>query len=366
MTTHGRPSFAPLFLEPFDLPNPDVRDVARGKAGVYILRQRGTVRYVGSSVPEEKGGAREPLRLWKTILRHFQRCKGAAPGRYGFGDDNFCTHNRNDWEVAIFDTHASDARKIEQDLIEHYTPTDQPKHTSDKRKARKPKNAGGRRKRNPRTVHGVLAGAYRAKDPKSVLFHYSDDDGRTALCGRVKPDALCDEFGTPKGQDATCERCLAKARAANPRAAYFIHEPSGSVLCETCNRRKKVHDVSDDAVQVWEYGSAGWTEQLPPCRMCGTPTDVVVDKSKSRAKRRRNAPKNLGRPKKVRTKKRSNPADNAEDRRVAFRFLKLATSGHVASMRDACKDNDPNGDFDDATAEELAEILATWAKEVLA
>jgi hypothetical protein len=233
MTTHGRPSFAPLFLEPFDLPNPEVRDVARGKAGVYVLRQRGIVRYVGSSVPEEKGGAREPLRLWKTVLRHFQRCKGAAAGRYGFGDDNFCTHDRNEWEIAIFDTHASDARKIEQNLIEHYKPTDQPKHTSDKRKARK-ENAGGRRKRNPA--------------------------------------------------------------------------------------------AADDAA------------------------------------RKKNPPK---RPKKVRTKKRQNPADDAEDRRIAYRFLKFATGGHVESMRSACKDEDPNGNFDDATAEELAEILATWAKEVL-
>lgn len=315
MTTHGRPSFAPLFLEPFDLPNPEVRDVARGKAGVYVLRQRGIVRYVGSSVPEEKGGAREPLRLWKTVLRHFQRCKGAAPGRYGFGDDNFCTHDRNEWEIAIFDTHASDARKIEQDLIEHYKPTDQPKHTSDKRKARKPKNAGGRRKRNPWRKPIISAG-------DRVRFQ-----GHTG-------EAL--------------------EHAEKKHRTIRVHFPGWK-------RERKVA-ISE-------------LERCPHCGatdingQCGGDGEGICDAraADDDAARKKNPPK---RPKKGRARKGSarmaNPYDNAEDRRTAYHFLKLATGGHLESMRDACKDEDKNGNFDDATADELADILGMWARDALA
>jgi len=280
MTTHGRPSFAPLFLEPFDLPNPEVRDVARGKAGVYVLRQRGTVRYVGSSVPGEKGGEHEPLRLWKTILRHFQRCKGAAAGRYGFGDDNFCTHDRNEWEIAIYDTSTSDARKVEQDLIEHYKPTDQPKHTSDKRKTRKPKNAGKRR--NPLSKEEM----------------------------RAKLDA------------ARAER----AAAAPPPEPLTVAQPGDIRRLERERAARK-------------RAAAAARKKNPPRR----------PKKGRRAKKRR-----MG-----------NPYDNADDRKTAFRFLKLATSGHRASMLDACKQEDANGDFDDATVEELAEILGMWARDAL-
>lgn len=64
------------------------------------------------------------------------------------------------------------------------------------------------------TVHGVLAGAYRAENPASLLYHYSADGGVKALCGRVKAYHLADEFGTPTGQAVTCERCRAKAAKA--------------------------------------------------------------------------------------------------------------------------------------------------------
>lgn len=55
------------------------------------------------------------------------------------------------------------------------------------------------------TVHGVLAGAYAGRNPKleNLLTHASADEGRTALCGRVKEDNLADEeSGAP-----TCARC---------------------------------------------------------------------------------------------------------------------------------------------------------------
>lgn len=64
----------------------------------------------------------------------------------------------------------------------------------------------------PITIHGVLAGAYPGKVPdlRSTLTHASSDGGRTALCGRVKPDNLCDveEPGPP-----TCARCAKRLSA---------------------------------------------------------------------------------------------------------------------------------------------------------
>ena len=65
------------------------------------------------------------------------------------------------------------------------------------------------------TVHGVLAGAYRGnggrgmgpRDGAPTLSHASADGGRTALCGRVREDSLCDleEEGAP-----TCSVCAKK------------------------------------------------------------------------------------------------------------------------------------------------------------
>lgn len=55
------------------------------------------------------------------------------------------------------------------------------------------------------TIHGVLAGAY-VGILGSTLTHASFDEGRTAVCGRVKPDALCD-LEEPV---LTCPRCIAK------------------------------------------------------------------------------------------------------------------------------------------------------------
>lgn len=56
------------------------------------------------------------------------------------------------------------------------------------------------------TYHGVLAGAYKG-GIRSTLTHASVDQGITALCGKVKEDALCD-WEEPA---ATCPACLRKA-----------------------------------------------------------------------------------------------------------------------------------------------------------
>ena len=42
----------------------------------------------------------------------------------------------------------------------------------------------------------------------------------------------------------------------------------------------------------------------------------------------------------------------------------LIAAWNVEGMRAACRENDANGNFDDATAEELAEILVEWMKDV--
>lgn len=57
------------------------------------------------------------------------------------------------------------------------------------------------------TVHGVLAGAYRAGLSATYLTHASIDGGETAICRKVKAGNLCDvvEPGTP-----TCPTCVGK------------------------------------------------------------------------------------------------------------------------------------------------------------
>ena len=59
------------------------------------------------------------------------------------------------------------------------------------------------------TVHGVLAGCYKGSkiSSRSILTHASTDGGTSAICKRVKVDALCDyvEDGEP-----TCPVCRAR------------------------------------------------------------------------------------------------------------------------------------------------------------
>lgn len=59
------------------------------------------------------------------------------------------------------------------------------------------------------TAHYVLAGAYRGKDvgARSLLVHASADGSATALCRKVKADALCDQV---EEVAVDCPGCLAK------------------------------------------------------------------------------------------------------------------------------------------------------------
>jgi hypothetical protein len=57
------------------------------------------------------------------------------------------------------------------------------------------------------TIHSVLASAYRGRsEDRATVDHASLDDGRTSLCGRVKPDMLADVGGDA----VTCAGCLRK------------------------------------------------------------------------------------------------------------------------------------------------------------
>jgi hypothetical protein len=107
-------------------PNRAAREYTRGRQGVYLLKKRGVVRYVGSTVA---GPDAAPLRMWKTILRHFQECAPVAPGRYGFGDDNWCTSTRTDWRVVLYMLPASakpeTVRTLEASLIARHKPAEQ-------------------------------------------------------------------------------------------------------------------------------------------------------------------------------------------------------------------------------------------------
>lgn len=54
----------------------------------------------------------------------------------------------------------------------------------------------------------------------------------------------------------------------------------------------------------------------------------------------------------------------APDVQLIRRWAALIAAWNVEGMRAACRENDANGDFDDATAEELVEILVGWMKDV--
>lgn len=58
------------------------------------------------------------------------------------------------------------------------------------------------------TFHGVLAGAYKGKNvnERALLTHASVDGGITALCKKVKADALCDM----EEETVTCPTCIAR------------------------------------------------------------------------------------------------------------------------------------------------------------
>jgi hypothetical protein len=69
----------------------------------------------------------------------------------------------------------------------------------------------------PYTIHGVLAGAYKAKkEGVQGLTHASLDNGNTALCKRVRPGSLCDL----QEEAITCPVCKKRVERSYPRYLY--------------------------------------------------------------------------------------------------------------------------------------------------
>ena len=102
------------------------REATRGHAGVYLLRIKGKkrVRYVGSSVPGaiQRRKKPSPLRMWKTIMRHFHACN--SPGQYRFGSDNFCRERRKgSYELRVILTTPDQAREVEARANRRYRPS---------------------------------------------------------------------------------------------------------------------------------------------------------------------------------------------------------------------------------------------------
>ena len=137
MTTRAHMRGVELFDE-WEIPNARVRNKTRGRQGVYLIKKRGVVRYVGSSVASPDAA---PLRWWKTIMRHFQACAPVAPGRYGFGDDNWCTSSRRDWRIVLLllspDASPEMVRAVEEEQIEAHRPTEQAQKKPPKKPRRK-------------------------------------------------------------------------------------------------------------------------------------------------------------------------------------------------------------------------------------
>lgn len=89
----------------------------RGASGVYVIRQQGTIVYVGSSVK----------RLYDTLTRHFQtwrRYKGYWRGQFAEGHDPGLTYDRASVEVAIKLTSPDDAHEEERRMIRRLEPRD--------------------------------------------------------------------------------------------------------------------------------------------------------------------------------------------------------------------------------------------------
>ncbi|MCE9575701.1 MAG: M23 family metallopeptidase [Deltaproteobacteria bacterium] len=90
----------------------------RGKSGVYVIRERDEVVYVGESHTDK---------LYETLTRHFQawrRYKGFWRGQYGEGHDPGLTYDRAAVEVATRVTRANRALDEEARLIARLAPRD--------------------------------------------------------------------------------------------------------------------------------------------------------------------------------------------------------------------------------------------------
>lgn len=55
---------------------------------------------------------------------------------------------------------------------------------------------------------------------------------------------------------------------------------------------------------------------------------------------------------------------NAQDLRIVRRWAGLIESGTVEQVRQACRENDRNGDFDDMSLEDGIVILVSWMHEL--
>lgn len=94
----------------------EVRDLVRGEAGVYAVRETSnpeTVLYVGES---HSPSARAPLRFWKTLLRHFH-------GASTFGKRGEWTYQgTHDLDVALWITAPGEAYEAEGVLVADLEP----------------------------------------------------------------------------------------------------------------------------------------------------------------------------------------------------------------------------------------------------
>jgi hypothetical protein len=88
------------------------------------IKGKKRVRYVGSSVPGaiQRRKTPAPLRMWKTIQRHFHACN--SPGQYRFGSDNFCREKRRSaYELRVILTTPDQARSVESRAVKRYYPS---------------------------------------------------------------------------------------------------------------------------------------------------------------------------------------------------------------------------------------------------
>lgn len=101
----GKPHWMPLRTS--GAWSSSVRELVRGEAGVYAIREASnpdTVLYVGES---HSPGPRAPLRMWKTIKRHFH---GGASFRRR---DEWVHEGNHDLEIALWLTPPSKAYESE-------------------------------------------------------------------------------------------------------------------------------------------------------------------------------------------------------------------------------------------------------------
>lgn len=136
-------------------------------------------------------------------------------------------------------------------------------------------------------TRGVLAGAYKGKRAplNATLTHLVDTQdasgGFDALCGRVKPGNMGDEYGDPEGnaKEPTCERCRklwlshnTHARVSDleitaPSGKYLVdREPDGAVYVYSC--------ILNSFVSGSIAGVARWNRDRCEARESRTLTDA--------------------------------------------------------------------------------------------